>query len=71
MLASTVAYDLRYACDHFPGIGTHAHLLLQALLDEPGDERYVVIWTPALLLLLVSATEVAVTVKLPRLWPAV
>ncbi len=46
--AGRVAYDLRYACDHFPGIGTHAHLLLQALLAQPGDERYLVIWNPKL-----------------------
>jgi glycosyltransferase involved in cell wall biosynthesis len=43
-----VAYDLRYASDHFTGIGTHAHALLQALLDQPGDERYTVLWNPAL-----------------------
>lgn len=42
-----VAYDLRYAADHFPGIGTHAYCLLEALLDRPGDERYDVIWNPA------------------------
>jgi alpha-1,3-rhamnosyl/mannosyltransferase len=43
-----VAYDLRYATDHFPGIGTHAWELLRALLEAPGDERYRVIWNPAL-----------------------
>ncbi len=43
-----IAYDLRYAADHFPGIGTHAFCLLEALLDRPGDERYDVIWNPAL-----------------------
>lgn len=42
-----VAYDLRYASDHFPGIGTHAFALLRALLEEPGDERYRVFWNPA------------------------
>lgn len=43
-----VAYDLRFAADHFPGIGTHAFCLLEALLDLPGDERYVVLWNPEL-----------------------
>jgi glycosyltransferase involved in cell wall biosynthesis len=43
-----VAYDLRYAADHFTGIGTHAHALLQAMLDRPGDEHYTVLWNPAL-----------------------
>lgn len=42
-----VAYDLRYAADHFPGIGTHAFALLNALLELPGDERYRVLWNPA------------------------
>jgi alpha-1,3-rhamnosyl/mannosyltransferase len=42
-----VAYDLRYATDHFPGIGTHAFALLNALLERPGDERYRVLWNPA------------------------
>lgn len=42
-----VAYDLRYASDHFPGIGTHAWELLNALLATPGAERYRVIWNPA------------------------
>lgn len=41
-----VAYDLRYAGDHFVGIGTYAHALLEALLQSPGDERYVVLWDP-------------------------
>jgi glycosyltransferase involved in cell wall biosynthesis len=44
----TFAYDLRYASDHFTGIGRHAHALLEALLDQPGDERYVVLWNPRL-----------------------
>lgn len=42
-----VAYDLRYASDHFVGIGTHAHALIEALLDLPGEERYVLLWDPA------------------------
>lgn len=43
-----VFYDLRYAADHFPGIGTHAYCLLEALLDLPGEERYQVLWNPSL-----------------------
>lgn len=44
----TVAYDLRFAADHFPGIGTHAFCLLEGLLALPGDERYIVLWNPRL-----------------------
>ena len=43
-----VFYDLRYAADHFPGIGTHAYCLLEALLDLPGEDRYQVLWNPVL-----------------------
>lgn len=43
-----VGFDLRYATDHFPGIGTHARHLLHALLASPGDDSFVVIWNPAL-----------------------
>jgi len=39
-----VVYDLRYATDHFPGTGTHAHALLRALLSLPGDDGYRVLW---------------------------
>jgi alpha-1,3-rhamnosyl/mannosyltransferase len=39
-----VTYDLRYATDHFPGIGTHAHALLAALLAAPGEHRFRVLW---------------------------
>lgn len=39
-----VLYDLRYATDHFAGIGTHAHELLHALLGSCVDERYRVLW---------------------------
>lgn len=41
-----VAYDLRFACDHFVGIGTYAFALIEALLTLPGDERYIVLWDP-------------------------
>lgn len=41
-----VAYDLRYACDHFAGIGKHAYALLEELVELPGDERYLVLWNP-------------------------
>ncbi|HUK62306.1 MAG TPA: glycosyltransferase family 1 protein [Dongiaceae bacterium] len=43
-----IAYDLRYACDHFAGIGTHGHALLASLLELEGPERYFVLWNPAL-----------------------
>jgi glycosyltransferase involved in cell wall biosynthesis len=43
-----LAYDLRYACDHFAGIGTHGHALLTSLLELDGPERYLVLWNPAL-----------------------
>jgi glycosyltransferase involved in cell wall biosynthesis len=44
----TIAYDLRYASDHFTGIGRHTFALLDALLELPGDERYQVLWDPRL-----------------------
>jgi glycosyltransferase involved in cell wall biosynthesis len=43
-----IAYDLRYAADHFTGIGTHAFALFEALLGLPGGERYAVLWDPRL-----------------------
>lgn len=43
-----VAYDLRYAVDHFGGIGTHAYALLDAMLGLAGDHRFTVLWNPAL-----------------------
>jgi alpha-1,3-rhamnosyl/mannosyltransferase len=43
-----IAYDLRYADDHFTGIGRHAYCLLEALLEQPGPEHYVVLWNSAL-----------------------
>ena len=40
-----IVYDLRYATDHFPGIGTHAHALLAALVSAPGGgHRFRVLW---------------------------
>ena len=39
-----VVYDLRYATDHFPGVGTHAHALLAALLRLPSEDRFRVLW---------------------------
>jgi len=39
-----IVYDLRYATDHFPGIGTHAHALLRALVSAPGADRFRVLW---------------------------
>lgn len=43
-----IAYDLRYASDHFPGIGTHAFHLLEGLLGLPGEEIFEVLWNPGL-----------------------
>ena len=43
-----VSYDLRFAADHFTGIGRHAWCLFEALLELPGPERYTVLWNPAL-----------------------
>ena len=44
MRCLNVVYDLRYATDHFPGIGAHAHALLAALLEVPSPDRYRVLW---------------------------
>jgi len=43
-----IGFDLRYAADHFTGIGTHACALFEALLELPGDERYAALWDPRL-----------------------
>lgn len=43
-----VAYDLRYAADHFTGIGTHAFALLGAMLELPDDDEFHVLWDPGL-----------------------
>ncbi len=42
-----VAYDLRYAADHFTGIGTHAYELLRSCLDAEDSTEFVVLWNPA------------------------
>lgn len=39
-----LAYDLRYATDHFPGIGVYAHGLAEALLERPGLESITFLW---------------------------
>lgn len=41
-----LAYDLRYATDHFPGIGTHASGLAAALLARERIERITFLWNP-------------------------
>lgn len=44
-----VSYDLRYASDHFPGVGTVTYwLLVESLRVAPADSRFVVFWNPAL-----------------------
>jgi len=43
-----IGFDLRYAADHFTGIGTHAFALFEALLELPGEERYAALWDPRL-----------------------
>jgi glycosyltransferase involved in cell wall biosynthesis len=42
----TITYDLRYASDHFPGVGTYAYWLLRSLLAKPDGERFQVLWDP-------------------------
>ncbi len=41
-----LVYDLRYATDHYPGIGAHAHALLLAWLALEDDTRFRVLWKP-------------------------
>jgi glycosyltransferase involved in cell wall biosynthesis len=41
-----LAYDLRYATDHFPGIGTHARGLAGAILERPAIESVTFLWDP-------------------------
>jgi glycosyltransferase involved in cell wall biosynthesis len=41
-----LAYDLRYATDHFPGIGTHAHSLAAALLERENLGSVTLLWDP-------------------------
>lgn len=41
-----LVYDLRYATDHFPGIGTHASGLAAALLERERIERVTFLWNP-------------------------
>jgi glycosyltransferase involved in cell wall biosynthesis len=41
-----LVYDLRYATDHFPGIGTHAWALASALLRRERFESITLLWDP-------------------------
>lgn len=41
-----LVYDLRYATDYFPGIGTHAHALAAALLERESLESVTFLWDP-------------------------
>lgn len=42
----TIAYDLRYASEHFIGIGTYAFGVLDAMRACLREERIVVLWDP-------------------------
>jgi alpha-1,3-rhamnosyl/mannosyltransferase len=41
-----IAYDLRYAGDHFPGIGRFAYSALRGLLESARDDHFDVLWRP-------------------------
>src|SRR5437899_1536276 len=41
-----VAFDLRYASDHFPGIGTHAWALACELARQEAFDELVLLWRP-------------------------
>src|SRR4029077_15777954 len=41
-----LVYDLRYATDHFPGIGTQAWGLGRELVARATDEPVVLLWDP-------------------------
>ena len=40
-------FDLRYASDHFPGIGIYARALAEALLGQPGIGHVTLLWDPS------------------------
>ena len=42
-----IVYDLRYASEHFPGIGTYAYSLFAALVELPTEDRFRVLWNPS------------------------
>ena len=42
-----LVYDLRYATDHFPGIGTHAAALAGSLLEQAAVGTVTFLWDPA------------------------
>ena len=42
-----IVYDLRYASEHFPGIGTYAHTLCRALVSLPNPDHFRVLWNPS------------------------
>jgi alpha-1,3-rhamnosyl/mannosyltransferase len=46
--AAEYTFDLRYASDHFSGIGTYTYGLARALIEAPGDERWRMLWSPRL-----------------------
>lgn len=41
-----IAYDLRYASDHFVGIGTYAYRLFVAMLEQGAEHQFDVMWNP-------------------------
>jgi glycosyltransferase involved in cell wall biosynthesis len=43
-----MVFDLRFATDHFPGIGTHAFQLLMAILERGRMGQVDVLWNPNL-----------------------
>ena len=42
-----IVYDLRYASEHFPGIGTYAYALFAALVELPSADQFRVLWDPS------------------------
>ena len=42
-----IVYDLRYASEHFPGIGTYAYSLFAALVELPSQDQFRVLCNPS------------------------
>lgn len=43
-----IGIDIRYACDHFPGIGRYVYSLVDALTNLPCEHQFVLFSNPAL-----------------------